>query len=169
MKSIIIASLLLVCHHTFSQTIVEDKVDAFTKKQIKKTSWETLSNIGRIYSYTRVEKIDSTIWLNLRFITGSTIAMREDAKFMLMSDLDSVVSLQNSSFQLSCTGCGAIGFYGSAAPGIDVSFIVSESKKNTLINYNRIKKIRIYTTDGYIEADIKEKHSKSLIKQFQLL
>ena len=151
-----------------AQKIVEDKVDEFTKKHVKRSSWENFGFSSGFSGYTRVEKIDGTIWLNLRFMTGGVVAMKDGAKFMLMTKTDSVITLYNNTYEISCSGCGAIGLVGSAAQGLNVSFMLPESKIVYLIQ-NGLKKIRLYTTDGYVEREIKEKHVKSLLRQLELV
>jgi hypothetical protein len=169
MKKILLAICILCSLDFLGQKIVEDKIDEFTKQKIKRTSWDPFSRIKGINdSFTRIEKIDSTYWLEFKIMLSKVSAIDKGGELMLMTATDSIITLYNSEFQMSCSGCGAIGLIGSATEGFNLSFLLLEDEL-AYLEKNSIKKIRLYTTDGYIEREIHEKNKMNLSKQIMLI
>ena len=169
MKKIFSILILLSSVQSFAQKIVENKIDEFTKHSVKRTSWDGLTRIGGLNdSFTRLEKIEDTYWLNLKMMSSNVNSINKDAELMLMTVTDSIVTLYNHEFQITCTGCGSIGLVGSSGQGFNISFLISEDKVEYLMK-NAVKKIRIYTTDGYIDKEVPEKNQKKFMKQLELI
>ena len=75
----------------------------------------------------RIVKIDSSAAIEIKIISPDTNFMIEkDAEVMFKLSNDKVVSLHNSKTAMTCKGCGAISFVGSAAQGIDVFYPISK-------------------------------------------
>jgi hypothetical protein len=89
-------------------------------------------------------------------MVGDVVSIDEGGKLLLMLDNDSIIELRNSKYQISCTGCGATGLVGSSAPGLFINFYLTKDNLSSLITH-KVKKVRIYFTDGYKEAEIKDK------------
>lgn len=160
----------LVPSLSFAQKIEENKVDEFTHHKIIRTSWEPIiKKFGNsIIGHVRVSKIDGDIYINLRIMrSGSAMAIDEGARLMIKTASDSIVTLNNLKYQISCTGCGAVGFAGSALQGLDLTFPMSDDQANYLLA-NKAVKLRIYLTDGYLEEEIKEKFAEILINELKL-
>ncbi len=166
MKILLLNFAILISIQSFSQKIVEDKIDEFTKDHIKSTSWEKLND--NYHSYLRFRKINDTYWLNLKMGLASVNSIIEKAELLLMTNSDSIITLYNLKYQISCTGCGAISLLGSAATGFNLDFIITEQQLLYLKEHG-IKKFRIYTTSGYIEKIVLEKAKKNIIKLLELI
>lgn len=166
MKKIILSLVVFISIKSYSQTIAENKIDEFTKDSIKSTSWEKLNNVYN--SYLRFRKINGVYWLNLKMGFATVHSINENAELMLMTNTDSIITLNNEKFQITCTGCGAIGLLGSAAPGFDLDFKMTEAQLLYLKDHG-IKKYRIYATDGYIEKVVLEKAQKNILKLAELI
>lgn len=167
MKTILLACLLIPVM-SFAQKITEDKIDEFTKSSVKRTSWDKLFSTMKATSHIRVSKINGIVYLNLKLMDGSVFSMDENAKLMLKSTSDSIVTLYNLKFQITCRGCGAPGFGGSAAEGIDVSYVIDQDQAEYLKTHP-LNKVRIYTSEGYIEEQVKSKNSDLLSSQLKLV
>lgn len=166
--------LLFIAFATISaiasaQELKENKIDEFTKLALKRTSYETLVQNFKMNLFIRGSKIDSTTYLDIKLMIGGKVfSIQENADLMLMLENDSIVTLKNLKFALSCKGCGAKGFAGSAAEGVQTSYVIDDAELKALTTHN-IKKIRIYESDGYLEDEIKEKRSELLKKTLLLL
>jgi hypothetical protein len=79
-----------------------------------------------------------------------------------------VIKLQNLQDAKTCEGCGAVGFKGSQAPGIEVFYVLDKGQVEKLKAHN-IVKVRIYTSEGYLENDIKDKVAQKIIASLNLL
>lgn len=156
----------------FGQKLVENKIDEFTKAYIKQTSWEILNPINfsnKLYAFTSFRKIDSTYFLDFKITlrNGPVFSINQGDELMFKTS-DSVISLSNSEYQISCTGCGVKGINGSGLEGVKVTYKIPANDIFYLLN-NKIKKIRVYTSDGYVEDEIKDKNAEMFIKQLKLV
>lgn len=171
MKKLLILLIFVPCS-LIAQKIEVNKVDDFTKNRIIRTSWSTLYNGGMsnpLWISIRVSKINGTHWLNVKLMNGNHVqSMQKDARLMLMLANDSIVTLYNSEYEISCYGCGATGFVGSSAQGIEADFVIDEDELSAL-QTNPIKKVRIYLTDGYSEGQLKDKFHGLLIDDIRLV
>lgn len=166
MKIFFIIFALFFSVKLFSQKIAESRIDEFTKDTITATSWEKLNNV--YYSYLRFRKINATYLLNLKIGLAGIKSIDENAKLMLMTTTDSIIILTNLKFQIACTGCGASGLLGSAAPGFDLNFFITKEQLSYLQQYE-IKKYRVYANDGYIEKNLLDKAQKNVRKLAELI
>lgn len=153
----------------YSQKLQENKIDDFTKKSVKSTTYETINYNNKFMGYVKIRKVDDRSFLYLRMmLSGGVFAVENGDKLMMITELDSVVTLNNSEFKISCEGCGAKGILGSALQGVELKYEISNSVL-TYLSENKIKKMRIYTKDGYVEDSIKEKNASTFMKLFQLV
>jgi hypothetical protein len=87
---------------------------------------------------------------------------------MLKLDNDSVLTLNNPKYEIACRGCGAINLIGSEGYGVHIKIPLESDQIDYLIDH-KIMKMRIYTTDGYVEGDVKDKFSDIIAKEFKLI
>ena len=121
MKKFIITTIFCYCNLViFGQTIVENKVDEFTKSIKIRTSWEVWNRGDMNYNYVRVSKIDDWYFLDWRIICGVN-SISEGGKFMMILSNDSVITLKNDKHVLSCLGCGSTGIIGANYHGINTT------------------------------------------------
>lgn len=161
--------LLLFPFSITAQTLKEDKVDEFTKKSVKRTSWETVCGKGSFYTYAQSSKINDNRFLTFRIMSNAKVyVVNEGDELMLKLANDSIVSLKVLKRAISCRGCGSIGIIGSAADGIEVVFDLKEEIYTYLL-LNKVAKMRLQTSSGYIEAELKDKHAEMLIRVLELI
>jgi len=162
MKKIIIALILVFTTFGFSQNCKYkiNEVDEFTKNKILETKREafTMSGIGFGFSTNySFKKINNTRYLKLYVSSPSIFTLRQGEEIILKTESDNTISLKfletiipKSSYnsQLNNTT-----WYE------DVLIPISDDNYQRLLT-ETILKLRIYTGDGYIDDDIKEKRAK---------
>ncbi len=157
---------------SFGQHLTTNKIDEFTKSAIKETSYESLTSLtfnSSVLSYFKFVKVDSILYLKLLFATGTKVfSVRKDGEMMLKLSNDSILIFDNLKYTISCEGCGSKGITGSVYEGVELSFVVNNSQYNQLKNY-KVAKLRIYTTNGYVESEVKDKHSETILKAISLI
>jgi len=170
MKRIVLPALLLFSAFSYSQEIAENKIDEFSHHAIKRTSWDLLvyKFNGSMYAHTRISRIDSSFYLNLRYVCRGACVMAEGDKFMLKLDNDSIIALPNLKLAAGCIGCGATGLPGSNALGLDLSFPITVDQLKDLCSHT-ITKVRLYLTDGYVEASPSSGNAQNLRKQAEII
>lgn len=170
-KFLIFTSCIFFITNASAQKIEEKKIDEFTKSSIIRTSWETLTRgtmKDPLQSYARISRINNSTILDLKLMAGSVISIEKDARIMLKLENDSVVTLLYPKYQISCTGCGAVGFVGSAAQGLFLQIPLTSDIVALLLNL-RVAKIRVYLNGGYVENEVKEKFGDTFKKQLELI
>lgn len=161
--------LLFMPLFSFSQKITENKIDDFTHHKIIRTTWEPFIRANGLFAYTRVSKIDSSNYIDLRFmLSGMPFSVAPGEVFYLKLANDSIIKLRAVEYKISCSGCGSTGIVGSGSQGMDISFYIPASNL-ALLSTNIVKKARIYTSDGYVEHEVKEKFSSSFNRQIHIV
>lgn len=166
-----LALLALLCIPLFSksQELKENKIDEFTKDSVKTTTWQTLDVSGSNTFNYRIVKKNADAAIEMKLITGKVVSIDKDAKLMfVLAGSDSIIYLQNDQYKISCNGCGSYNLIGSKAEGIDVFYPVPENVAEILLSY-RVAKYRIYTSDGYIESEVREPKAATFQKCFALI
>jgi len=167
-KASITIIILLITVLGYSQKIVEDKVDEFTKDKIIRTDWEKLSNKQNIYTNSRVSKINDTYYLELRVITTSVSSINTNDDISFMFDDGTIVNLHSTEYHITGYGDGAIGLIGSSALGFSIDCLLSTTDIEKFKS-NSIVKFRINKSEGYSESEVSKKHSGIIKKMFQLI
>lgn len=154
---------------TFGQTLKEDKVDEFTNQKIKRTSWETLNQTMAFAAYFRISRINDQDYFDLKLMIGvSVFSIEKDQEIMLKLSNGEIVKLPNCKYAITCKGCGANGLAGSSSEGIQVSYLLNKENFEKIKN-SPVAKIRIYTNDGYVEEECKEKYASKILKAINLI
>lgn len=157
----ILSLLVLITTFSNAQMIEESQIDEFTGAMVLKTSTETVvANMKKTVFFT-CRKVDSTVMLQVKMMMNQIFSVKEGGMFMLKLVNGEVVTLYNPEFTITCRGCGARGFSGSGAEGISLTFYLNNEQVDKL-KKNQVSKIRLYTSEGYIEDEIKEKYAPVL-------
>lgn len=171
MKFILSLLFLLVPVSTFAQTLVKNEVDEFTSLRIMETSWEFLLPPMSQNVHFRTKKIENNYYFDLKWMdrTGTAVYSIDKAdELMFKLENGTIVKLPCIEYVISCIGCGATGFAGSEGMGINPMYHI-DNKSYELLKGNTIVKMRFYTTDGYLERDIKQKYSDKINSSLTLL
>jgi len=165
---IILAIFATISIKSFGQKLEENKKDDFTNAVVKRTSWETLTASLSETAYFRISQINGAESFDLKLMLYKIFYIGKDAELLLKLANGEVVSLKNLEYTITCKGCGAAGFAGSAAEGIQVTYPMSSEQVEKL-KANKIVKIRINTSMGDVEDDIKDKRAEKIIKSLGLI
>ncbi len=159
-KTLLILSTIIVSS-AYSQKITENKKDDMTNNFVISTSKERLSGgMSSTWIKTGVTKINSTYYIESTIgLSGSFFIIRENAEMIIKLSNDSIIKLVCLKMESAHEGMG-----GKQA---DVSYRISDYAINQLKTFD-VKKIRIYTTDGYTDIEVSDKN-KSMIKNEILL
>lgn len=160
MKKILLALLLLTTFPLFSQKIEKDVIDEFTKQRTTITSWV---KVDKGYMSLRFIAVDNTMCLEYRYQSNGYIAIDKGAELLFIDSNGNVHKLTNGEYAIASIGGGATGFAGSKGLGIRANYFgdVSFFAKN-------LKKMRIYTTDGYMDRNISSKEGINLQKLYKV-
>jgi hypothetical protein len=172
-KIILLVTLITViignAFQLYGQTLEEDKVDEFTNNSIKRTSWETLNMSMDFTAYYRISSINNQKYFDLKLMIGAKVfSINKDQELMFKLENGEFVKLPNLEYSITCTGCGAIGFSGSQAQGAKIMYPIDDAQFEMLKN-NTVVKVRIYTSDGYVEDETKEKYAIKMQKAIKLV
>lgn len=160
--------VLMVSSATYSQTLEENKVDEFTGNSVKRTSWEILNQTMKFNAFSRISRINENTYLDLKIMIGGKVfAIAEGDELMLKLSNDEIIKLQSIKYEITCTGCGARGYSGSQAQGLSVIYSIANDQIEKLKN-NSIIRVRIYTTNGYVEEDTKPKNADIIMNALKL-
>jgi len=165
---LITTMLTIISLQSFAQKLEENKVDDFTNKSVKRTSWETLYTTFTANAYFRISNIDNTKYFDFKYQNGTVFSIDNGQELMFKLNNGDIVKVVNLNYTLTCTGCGAKGFTGSGAQGIEVSYPISDEQLKEL-KANKIVKVRFYTNDGYVENDIKDKAAEKIEQSLSLV
>lgn len=164
--------LLLLSVNLQAQTLVEDKIDDFTKNRIKRTSWEILFRQSGLKNPTNifynVSKVDSVYGLTMKIMLGNVFSIDTDDELMIKLENDSVISLHNYRYTISKKGGGSIGYWGSAMQGLTALYEIDNNQYKLLLSVP-ISKIRIALSRSQIDLDINPKNANSFIDALLLL
>lgn len=163
---------LLFCSAAFSQKIVTDKKDEFTGNSVKETSVENLAQPLKMsgYSYKfSFKKINENIYLGLRImsLSNSVFAIKDGEVLMLKTE-DTVITLSNTKYEISSRGGAGSGLSSGSSHGVTLYFPLDNEAIQT-IKSKMIIKLRLYTTDGYSEQDIKAAADKKVKTAINLI
>ena len=148
----------------YSQQLAVSQIDEFTKKEViqvnasKDKKWKNSDNIAQgFYNnvYLSLRKIDTLKSIQLDIQRGSMICLNNlDGKVIALFEDSSTLELP----QVSKIDC---------AQRILATYYLPKNHLKKLTE-NEIKKIRIYTNDGYFDLEIKNDKKKIIKETFQL-
>lgn len=71
---------------------------------------------------------------------------------------EEILKISNSENQLTTYGAGATGLAGSKMLGVELTCIINQANLSKL-QEKTLAKVRVYTSDGYVEAEVKDKQA----------
>tara|TARA_R110000851_G_scaffold157058_4_gene299844 strand:- start:11494 stop:11982 length:489 start_codon:yes stop_codon:yes gene_type:complete len=161
--------MFLISNLTFGQKLKKNEIDEFTKSHIQTTSWETLSKKHPLFSYARLRKIDSVYIFDVKLMGGNKVfSVDKGENLYIKLDDDEIIKIYNTEYELSNYGEGAVGILGSQSLGVYLKCSIRKEQLKKL-REKKIIKIRLYSSNGYREADVKSKHAKKFIKMMNLI
>jgi len=118
----------------------------------------------------RVRVINGKVILDVKRLVyfGDLWSIRSGDLLILKLENDSVIQAASIESSVGCFGCGAVGLDGSKAPGTYSHYYLSDSFINQVL-HEQVVKIRMYTSDGYVEEEIIPKRRIVFQNTFKLL
>lgn len=157
----------------YSQKLVTNSKDEFTGKIVKQTSVEALAAPFKMTGYRydfSIKQVDSNCYFNLRLtsLSNSVFSIKDGDQFAIKFQDGSVVELTNTEYAISERGKGSTGLSGSMSFGVSLFMLLSKENIDALLS-KKITKVRIYTTDGYSDQDIKSNADKKVKAALKLI
>jgi hypothetical protein len=165
---VILLSIPLLC---FAQKLKRNAVDPFTGQVVRQTSWKILRHTWFHTTYFSVRRTGDRVLLDFKAMMGAGgtyFSIPRGAYFMLRLQNDSIVTLHNLTPAYASDGQGAIGFYGSAATGISVTYDLDEKEVAMLLK-NPATQFRFCTSIGAYTFDLKKRGAERLQKSLALV
>lgn len=158
MKTIITLLCLSASLCLSSQCVyIKNEVDEFTGLKVKET--EDASLYYTLFGQMKVSfrAIDDNYYLKLYFSSSSIWSISEGSELMLKLQDSSIVSVK-------CVERVVADYIVSGSSTLWYGYIKFNITKADLINLGTkdLLKLRLYTTDGYIEKDIKAAKTQSI-------
>lgn len=150
MKNILIMLLFSSCL-IYSQDCKykKNEVDEFTKNKILETNYEWL---GEQTGYT-LKKVNESRFLQVRIESFKMLSIHEGSKLMFLTEKEDPITILFPKFDISKRSDSPLKEY-YIVESIPLSDDIYERFKNETTT-----KVRIYTSDGYIEKKIKDKRA----------
>jgi hypothetical protein len=154
-KVFFLVIVALIATNLFAQKCKyqQNEVDKFTHKKVLVTEPNIIWRDKWSGSNICVEghKSDSLVWFRVRYNSLSLFAVSANAKLILLFDDGTTVDLFNSAYVISDIAGSTqmtryIGF---------MNYDFTEENKKSILS-KKLVSIRLYTTDGYIDKDVKE-------------
>ncbi|MDR3695076.1 hypothetical protein [Mucilaginibacter sp.] len=169
-KAFLIALIILtgVATKSIAQKLQENKTDDFTKKSVKRTSWEAFTSTGGPNAHFRISLVGDDETFDFKLMMDKVFSIDQGRTIILKLDNGDLITIENSAYAITCNGCGAVGLKGSEAEGIETSYALNKEQIEKL-KAHKVLSARISTNDGYFDADIKDKNAVKLIACLNLL
>lgn len=168
MRTIILTACLLIPYWATSQKIAVNETDEFTGNRVIKTEWEKLSAyLDFTVTYSRISKINGDYFLEIKHMNDKINTIPKEEIMYLKLKNGEIIELLNLETTVSSHGGGSIGFAGSKALGFHLIFHLPEMTYYKL-RESLLEKIRINTSEGYIEVEVVEKKAKVFLNCLKL-
>lgn len=157
--------LILICSTAFGQHLVTNSTDEFTGKKIKETSVENLAQPfkmgGFAYKFS-FKRVNDNMYFNLRVMSlSNSVFAIKDGEVLMLKTADTVLKLSNTDYAISKKGGAGSGVFSSGSEGVSLYFPFNNEMVEMIKN-KPIIKLRLYTTDGFSEQDIREAAAKKV-------
>jgi hypothetical protein len=182
MKKLLLLLLLLpgICLAQFSakdglektQYLQEDFVDATTGDTIKRTHWLVLQRGSverKLNIYFRISSVNHSYIIDLKVIQGaSTFAVAKYAPLQMKLENGAELTLYNTEYQRSCKGCGARGYKGNDAEGVELSYPITEAALALLLDAH-VARLKFTDGNGTYNRPVKENEAQTLMEELDLV
>jgi hypothetical protein len=172
MKKVILLAVMTMCMliSGFSQGISRSETDDFTGEKVITTTWDQLNSSGLSCKNILLFKfrLENDIqFFHLNWISDKIVGISEDATIMFKLLDGKIVKFTNLSTTIASKGGGSTNITCNDKYGVslilkcdDLSLLGDES--------NPVEKVRIYTNDGYVDIDIKDKYAKKVPSLYEI-
>lgn len=175
MKKVVI--LLVVSFSTilcFCQKLERNEVDEFTGHKVKETSWEVFAShtpldLSKTFGgQFRICRVNDSYFFDLRLSLSPVFSVDKGQVLMFKLDNNDVVQFPCTEYKISKKGGGVSGVKWSGTEGLYVTYIIDKEQLDLIKDYKSVK-VRVYTSKGYAECDIKDSDAQKIIKALKLV
>lgn len=169
-KIVLLVWLVALSTISYSQGISKSETDDFTGSKVIYTTWDQLNASGLSCKNVLLFKFrleNETQYFHLNWIFDKVVAVPEGEKVMFKLKDGTLIKFYNISHVISSKGGGSTNV--TCKDSYGVSLILKNEDLSVFANEsNPIEKVRIYTTDGYVDIDIKEKYAAKVTALYEL-
>ncbi len=150
---------------SFSQKVVDNRIDEFTHHAVKRTEYKLLIMDSKTTVYFSIRKVDSLYAMDfkMRVGNGHVFSISKGDELMFKLSTDSILTLKCLESVISCAGCGAKGLIESTAQGVTAIYIITKDQFEEITQHPPVK-FRVYTNSGYTEDNLSTAKVKTLIE-----
>jgi hypothetical protein len=141
--------------------IETDQIDEFTGQRTVITSWE---KINYDQNHIRFRLQNGILFLDWKMLYNGAVVISEGDKIMFKATDGDISSCESTTTEFGAKGAGATGVGGSLAWGI---FAHYTGHLEWFANHTT-KLIRIYTSEGYVDREVKEKEGRKISALYNL-
>lgn len=149
MKTLIVFLFLPTLLFAQDCEYLKNEIDKFTKTKTVLTKGAKIERRGKYFTLIKGLVLNEYKYLRVTMTTYRISSFRRDSKFMLMSESDSVITLNAVDHSKSDH---SFVWYAT------INYEITEEQLAYLIS-NKITTVRFYGSDGYIEKEIKDKYA----------
>jgi len=148
----------------YSQGISKSQTDDFTGKKVVYTTWDQLNSSGlscKNVLLFRFRLENENQYFHLNWVSDKIVSVSEGESVMFKLKDGTLVKFNNTSSVIASKGGGSTNV--TCKDSYGVSLVLKTDDLSVFANEsNPIVKVRIYTTDGYVDIDIKDKNATKL-------
>ena len=168
-KVVLLVWLVALATVSYSQGITKSETDEFTDEKVVYTTWDQLNVSGLSCNNVLLFKFrleNGNQYFHLNWVFDKITSVSEGEKVMFKLKDGTLVKFTNLSSVISSRGGGSMNVTCKDSYGVslvlktDLSVFADES--------NPIEKVRIYTTDGYVDIDIKAKYAEKVSNLYKI-
>lgn len=134
-------------------------MDKFTKSTILRTKNTTIWTGLYYHINFSALKINDSRYLEIAYTASSIFSIDKDLELMFLMSDESITTLKAIESEIADHYGSGSGAYWA----LSVSYKLSDADHEALLN-GKIKTIRLYTAEGYVEKEISKKRSDNLGK-----
>lgn len=161
MKKLLLLLAFILPMLANAMKIETDQIDEFTGQRTVITSWE---KINYDQNHIRFRLQNGILFLDWKMLYNGAIVISEGDKILFKAVDGDISSYESATTEFGSKGAGATGIGGSLAWGIFAHYI---GPLEWFTNHTT-KLIRIYTSEGYIDREVKEKEGRKISALYKL-
>jgi hypothetical protein len=151
------------------QKIEKNIKDDMTGDRIIQTDYSYFKKGFNDWSFYRFNSFNKRIYFDIKISLGSSVfSIREGMELILKFENDSIIKLTSPLNEISRRGQASIGLMGSELPGVNIGYPINQEILYKFQNW-RIKKVRVYTSEGFKEWEVNDDYKGGIQERAFLL
>ena len=166
MKRFVLLLLSVVAMSAYGQEIKKNEVDEFTGAQVIETSWEKVvwQMKPDMCMYARFRIVNGREILDIKCMRNNPLVVTPDDPIMFLDENKASHKFYPTDTFMGGKGQAAVKVMEQSSWGIYIHY---KGNFSFLLNSAPLK-LRWYTSEGYIDGEIKKKHQKNLPELYRL-